>query len=116
MKTVVWCDLRLLGTSTDDTFFPILAQMEHARDNNKELWLVLLDIKRAFDSVDYEMLSRSLRRVGLPETSYIKLHLNMNQNRKLQIITAHGLPDEFSPGGGVPQGGKECPLETIGDY
>jgi hypothetical protein len=50
-----------------------------------------------------------LRRVGLPE-SYISLHNNMNKSRRLQIITAHGLTDEFSPGGGVPQGGKECPL------
>jgi hypothetical protein len=34
----------------------------------------------------------------------------MNNNRRLQVITAHGLTEEFSPGGGVPQGGKECPL------
>jgi hypothetical protein len=54
----------LPGTSTDDTLFPIMSQMEHAREHNQELWLVLLDIKRAFDSVDYEMLSLSLRRVG----------------------------------------------------
>jgi exonuclease III/ribonuclease HI len=99
----------LPGTSTDDTLFPIMAQMEDARENDKELWLVFLDIKRAFDSVSYEMLSLSLRRVGLPE-SYILLHYNMNRKRRLQIITDLGLTDELSPGGGVPQGGKECPL------
>jgi hypothetical protein len=34
------------GTSPDDTLFPILAQMEHARENNKEL---ILD-KSRFDT------------------------------------------------------------------
>jgi ribonuclease HI len=46
---------------------------------------------------------------GLPE-SYILLHENMNKARRLKIITAHGLTKEIGPGGGLPQGGKECPL------
>jgi ribonuclease HI len=98
----------LPGTSPDDVLVRINAMMEYAREFNLELWIILLDIKRAFDSVDYKLLEISLRRLGLPE-NYISWINFMNTNRSLQIITQFGLTDPFKQGGGIPQGNKDSP-------
>lgn len=42
----------LPNRTTDDVLFTIHNLMEDAKENNKELWIILQDMKRAFDSVD----------------------------------------------------------------
>ena len=98
--------------TTDDVLFTIHNLMEDAKENNKELWIILQDMKRAFDSVDPAALALSLRRLNIPE-SYIKLHEYINANRTLKVSTAYGLTPSFHPESGLPQGGVECPLHWL---
>ena len=102
----------LKGRSTDDVIHSINAIMEHARSDGNEVWLVLQDMKRAFDSVDPKALSMSMRRLKIPE-KYIQLHEYINSNRENCIITEHGITDFYKPLAGVPQGGVECPLHWL---
>lgn len=54
--------------------------MEHARENNNEVWIILQDMKRAFDSVDPLALEMALRRIKVPEP-YIRLYKHINDTR-----------------------------------
>lgn len=86
--------------------------IEYAHLQKKELWIVLQDMKKAFDSVDPRALTKSLERIGVP-AEYIKLHEYINANRTIQVSTAYGLTDPFHPQTGLPQGGVECPLHWL---
>ena len=67
--------------------------MENARDNKKELWIILQDMKKAFNLVSLKALRKALERIKLPETT-IKLILNLFENWQSRIITELG-PTNF---------------------
>ena len=41
--------------------------MEEAQEKNKEVWILLQDMKKAFDSVPLESLEWALKRVKIPQ-------------------------------------------------
>ena len=53
----------LPGSSTEELVHIINAIMEDAKDNNKELWLVFQDMKKAFDSASLQALELAIRRL-----------------------------------------------------
>jgi len=99
----------LPGTCTDDVIHLVNSAMNDARKNNKECWIILQDMKRAFDSVDNEALVMSMRRLKLPE-KYIELYSFINKHRTNCVITAYGNTPSYHPEAGLDQGGVECPL------
>jgi len=99
----------LKGTGCDEVIHLINAAMEDARENNKEMWIVLQDMKRAFDSVDNNALVLSMKRLKLPQ-QYIDLYIFINKQRENCVITGHGNTDFYHPLAGLDQGGVECPL------
>src|SRR6185295_15584318 len=99
----------LLGNSTEQPVYVLNMIMEEAKEKNKEAWILLQDMKKAFDSVPLESLKLALRRVKIPEkiTKYI---LNLFHRRQLRIITAYGLTEEITAGDGIDQGEVISPL------
>jgi hypothetical protein len=85
----------LPGTSTNEVIYQVHQAMEHARENNNEMWIVLQDMRRAFDSVDNEALQRALKRIKLPQ-QYIDLYQFINENRTNRLITAYGLTEPYT--------------------
>src|ERR1043165_6942133 len=77
--------------------------MEEAKEKNKEVWILLQDMKKAFDSVPLESLELALQRIKVPKktTKYI---LNLFHKRQLRIITAYGLSEEITAEDGIDQG------------
>ncbi|KAG9307744.1 hypothetical protein G9A89_023309 [Geosiphon pyriformis] len=55
----------LKDTTTQSPIFAVSSVVEDALEKNRELWLVLQDMKKAYDSVGWEHLKRSLIRIKM---------------------------------------------------
>ncbi|KAG0271312.1 hypothetical protein BGZ96_005891, partial [Linnemannia gamsii] len=102
----------LKGTMTKDPIHILNSILEDAREYKKEVWVLLQDMKRCFDSVSCQrggMLELGLRHLKIPD-EFIDLCLYVGTNKTNRIITAYGLTDKYTPLCGLDQGGVESPL------
>jgi hypothetical protein len=99
----------LPGNSTEEPVHIVNAIMEDAKDSNKELWLVLQDMKKAFDSVSLEALRLAMERIKIPKVIIIFI-LNLFYNRQSKVITHWGTTDAFEIKDGIEQGEVLSPL------
>src|SRR5271169_6224735 len=99
----------LCGTSVGGPLHIINAVMEDARENRKPLWMVFQDIRRAFDSVEWVVLERSMHQLRFPE-AYVALFRDACAGRTCQVVTPFGLCDSFEVECGLGQGAVEAPL------
>ena len=76
---------------------------------NEPIDLLSLDVRRAYDSVPLTTLQHSLRRIRVPE-GYIRMLSNIHNNRTVQILTAYGLTQPYSPTTGLDQGEINAPI------
>ena len=53
--------------SCDDNLFAITMLIEKSREFNCPLWVAALGFKKAFDSINPDILIQALRRFGIPE-------------------------------------------------
>src|ERR1043165_3372816 len=93
----------LPGNSTEEPVHIVNAIMEDAKDSNKELWLVLQEMKKAFDSVSLEALRLAMKRIKIPKV-IITFILNLFYNRQSKVITHWGTTDAFEIKDGIEQG------------
>src|SRR2546429_9604490 len=70
---------------------------------NKPLFIFLQDILKAFDSIDINMLELAMQRLKIPQ-GFIKLTLNLFNNRSNRVITANGLSDPYKVKISIDQG------------
>lgn len=99
----------LPGNSTEEPIQILNAIIEDATDNKKELWLVLQDMKKAFDSVSLRSLELAMKRLKIPQIT-IKFILNLFENRQSKIITDFGTTQCFETSEGIEQGEVISPL------
>jgi ribonuclease HI len=99
----------LKGSSIHEPLHALNALMEDARECKKEMWVILQDIKRAFDSVDWEMTQRSMERLCFPK-EYIQLYASLTAQKTNQVITPFGLTQSYLAESGLDQGAVEAPL------
>ena len=78
----------LLGNSTKQPVHILNMIMEEAKEKDKEVWILLQDMRKAFDSVPLESLELALQRVKVLKRT-IKYILNLFHKRQLRIITAY---------------------------
>ncbi|GES73641.1 RNA-directed DNA polymerase from mobile element jockey-like [Rhizophagus clarus] len=71
-----------------------------AKENSKELWIVLQDITKAFDSISLNFLQLTLKRIGLPPHA-VQCIINIFKGRKVQIATAFELSPIFQAEDGI---------------
>jgi len=83
--------------------------IEEAKEKNKEVWILLQDMKKAFDSVPLESLKLALQRIKIPENT-IKYILNLFYKRQLRIITAYSLLEKIIAGDSIDQDEVISPL------
>src|SRR4051812_17098785 len=74
----------LPGTSTHEPLHILNNIMEDAREKKKELWLLFLDISKAYDSMSIYMLEKALSRIKIPD-NFKDLCLNTLKNRQSKI-------------------------------
>ena len=84
----------LPGKSTSSPIHIVNNLVEDAKQKKIETWILLQDIKKAFDSVSMESIKRALLRIKAPE-NLISLILEVYNGRKVRVITKHGLSEGF---------------------
>ncbi|KAG9294403.1 hypothetical protein G9A89_001908 [Geosiphon pyriformis] len=99
----------LKSTTTQTPIFAISLVMEDALEKNRELWLVLQNMRKAYDSVGWEHLERCLVKIKMCG-KFIFFFGNIHRNRTNQIITDFGLTDDYSVHDGLNQGEVFSPL------
>src|SRR6185436_5812266 len=99
----------LPGNSTEQPIHILNMIMEETQEKNKELWILLQDMKKAFDSVPLESLEWALKRIKVLQKTreYI---INLFDKRQLKVITAYGLTEKITAGDGIDQEEVISPL------
>ena len=92
-----------------DLGFAILRLNELCRIKKINFEMLSLDVAKAYDSVSWSLLERSINRINIP-SSIIKVIQKLTNNRTLQIITTYGLTPKFNQNTGLSQGDIISPL------
>ena len=77
--------------------------IEHASISKQEVWLLLQDMSKAFDSVHIPTLVRALQRIQIP-SSIVNLLTFLLFNHTNQVITDYGLTKPYPVEDGIDQG------------
>jgi ribonuclease HI/endonuclease/exonuclease/phosphatase family metal-dependent hydrolase len=99
----------LPGESTQEPIQLLNSICEEAREEKKELWILLQDTAKAFDTVNLEMLEKALQRIKIP-TNITHLIIALFKDRQFRTITEFGLTDVITAGDGIDQGETISPL------
>ncbi|KAG9300794.1 hypothetical protein G9A89_023592 [Geosiphon pyriformis] len=95
--------LVLKGTTTQSPIFAIGLVVENALKKNRELWLVLQDMKKAYDSVGWEHLEKCLVRIKMCD-KFIRFFGSIYRGCTNQVMTDFGLTDGYCVHDGLDQG------------
>jgi len=80
-----------------------------AKIKNQELWMLFLDMSKAYDRVNIDMLKKAMYRLKLPP-AFVEFTSNIFTNRHNKVFTAHGLTPSFLSLTGIDQGEVISPL------
>ena len=86
--------------------------IKHSHRNNKPLFILSTDVRKAFDTVDHEAFLESMRVLGFGE-NVINLIKNLQSNFRCAVNTPLGLTEEFLVEQGCKQGCAVSPLRFI---
>ena len=95
-----------MGKTTYTKMWTLVHTIEHANSHNRALHVSYIDVKKAYDSVEHWGLQQVMEEYGF-SPMFIKLINNLCINNFSQVITPHGMSNEFKVTRGVRQG---CPL------
>ena len=99
--------------STIDQIFTLKMIMEKSREHNKPLFMCFVDIQKAYDSVNRELLWQICKHYGLAAKTVRMLQL-LYKDTKAQVRINGELSDSFNIDTGVVQGGiPSCILFNI---
>ena len=83
--------------------------MEKHRDARKDLFLVFIDLEKAFDRVPRELIWLALRAHDVPEV-YISMIMDVYDYARTKVRCTAGESDEFTFKVGVHQGSMLSPM------
>ncbi|KAG9304186.1 hypothetical protein G9A89_019748 [Geosiphon pyriformis] len=86
--------LVLKGTMTQSPIFAIGSVIKDALKKNRELWLVLQDMWKAYDSVGWKHLQNSLVRINMC-SRFIRFFGSIHGGCVNRVMTNFGLTDEY---------------------
>ena len=100
------------GVGTTDTIFVIRTMCEKYREGNTPLYMVFVDLEKAFDTVHREVLWRYMRNRNIPE-GYIILVQDLYQGATTRVQCSIGITEQFEAGIGLHQGSALSPFLFI---
>ncbi|CAF3152656.1 unnamed protein product [Rotaria sp. Silwood2] len=95
--------------STVDPIFILRMTMEKMREFNKPLFLCFIDVAKAYDSVNRELLWKVCRKYGISE-KLVRMFRMLYNNSKAKVRINGELSDSFEIDNGVMQGGIPSPV------
>ncbi|GET61907.1 RNA-directed DNA polymerase from mobile element jockey-like [Rhizophagus irregularis DAOM 181602=DAOM 197198] len=111
-KNKILKGLQFAGLPFSSTFEPlriINEIIQDANENDKELWILSLDMSKAYDRVNIFMLEKAMQRLKIP-SSFINLTKELFLGRKNSVFTAGGLSNPYDVMVGIDQGEIISPL------
>ena len=93
----------LIGSSTESPIHILSMIIEEAKEKNKELWIMLQDMKKAFDSVSLVSLKLVLQRIKISAIGQ-NFILDLFNKRQTRIIIALGLIESITARDRIEQG------------
>ena len=87
----------------------MLEKWKKAVDNGKCISALFLDLSKAFDTVNYDLLLPKLKTYGFSPNALKLMHSYLN-NRKQQVQVNNKFISESTVVAGVPQGSIDGPL------
>lgn len=101
------------GHSTLEHLLTMRLALEASRLNHQPIHPILLDIRRAYDTVPWSVVDACMQRLHVPE-ALRALMLNMMRGNTLQVRSAGGVTEPFEQKRGVLQGSPlSCALFCI---
>ena len=97
------------GRSTVDMIFAARQLMEKSREQHRDVYIAFVDLSKAFDSVDRELLWRVLEKCGCPPR-FIQVIRGLHDGMKLRVRCGGELSEPFEVSRGVKQG---CVLAPV---
>ena len=94
------------GRSIQDTLYTILDTFDHCNTLNRSAYLFLLDLRKAYDTLDRTFLFKALSHLGLPET-FISMIRTLHTSTTTQLYVNGSLGPDTLLASGVRQG---CPI------
>ena len=88
---------------TTDMIFSVRQLQEKCREQNLELYMVFIDLTKAFDTVNREGLWKILRQIGCPETFVTIIRL-LHDNMRAKIMDGGETSPDFAVTNGTKQG------------
>ena len=99
---------RYIGSNIIDLYSIIAA----AEENDEDAMLILLDIEKAFDTINWEFINQVLKSLGFPP-SFLHWIKVIENNKELRIFNNGHSSKAFKPRKGVAQGCALSPLIYI---
>ncbi|KAG9287610.1 hypothetical protein G9A89_019671 [Geosiphon pyriformis] len=99
----------LKDTIMQSSIFAVGSMVEDALEKNHELWLVLQNMHKAYDSVGWEHFRRSLIRIKICNR-FIRFFGSIHNGRVNRVMTDFGLTDKYCVHDGLDQGEVFSPL------
>lgn len=94
---------------TMDAIHAVRLVMEKAKENGQNLWMVFIDLEKAFDRVPRTLIWQALRFHRVPEC-YIRIIKDMYSNVHTSVRSPAGVSNSFDIKVGVHQGSALSPL------
>ena len=95
--------------STVDMVFSVRQVMEKCREQHRDLYIAFIDLSKAFDSVDRDLLWKILEKCGCPPR-VINIIRQLHDGMQVQVKAAGKLSEPFEVSRGVKQG---CTLAPV---
>lgn len=87
----------------------VIADWKEAQNNSETIFAVFVDLKRAFETVDIDILLKILKGYSFAD-NVIKFFESFLKNRKQKVKIGDKLSEEIIINNGVPQGSKIGPI------
>ena len=97
------------GRGTVDMIFSLRQVAEKVREKNQELYMVFVDLTKAFDTVNRDALWQVLRRLGIPE-NMLSVIISFHEGMKASVVSDGMMSDPFDVTNGTKQGCVMAPV------
>lgn len=97
------------GRGTVDMVFALRQVQEKAREQNSDLYMVFIDLTKAFDTVNREALWKVLQKLGLPDIM-IQVIISLHFGMKGSVRVGGEISETFNVTNGTKQGCVMAPV------
>ena len=97
------------GRGTIDMIFSLRQVAEKVREKNQEMYMVFVDLTKAFDTVNRAALWKVLRKLGIPE-NMLQVIVSFHEGMKANVVSDGDLSDPFDVTNGTKQGCVMAPV------